>query len=334
MITLDIVVIGLNEEKNLIRCLTSARLAALRVAGKLFLKHVVYVDSRSTDKSVEVAASYADTVLRATSKSPASAARSAGLSRCQSDWVLFLDGDMELHPGWFDAVLPLLQEEDVAGLIGERDDIYVESNTGRTVGERKNVYGVLEARVAPHIGGALLVRRSVIVATGGYRKDLAASEEPDLYARIKRLGWNVLEMPVPFVRHYIPVRARGIKSYLSVLRRVARSSIFFGVSFLYSIRCGYWPQLFSIFPWTTSVWIIDSLSVAAAAAGVWKLAAVFEIALIFIFLTLGLKYKILLTARLRLLGLVVAPFVFIWKVARKNKVKSISFYVVTDRTDA
>ena len=114
-----IVVIGRNEGSRLHRSLTSA----IRRVAK-----VVYVDSGSTDKSIEVAVSMGVDVVRLDESIPFSSprARNAGFERLiRIDpnilYVQFVDGDCEIMDGWIDyARDKIANRSDVAIVFGRR----------------------------------------------------------------------------------------------------------------------------------------------------------------------------------------------------------------------
>ncbi len=114
---LSVVVIGRNEAANIARLLESV----LRETSAL-PSEVVVVDSASTDGMAEVAARYPVEVLRLSHDQPLSAAagRYVGFAWSTGEHILFLDGDMELHPGWLDRGLGILAEHRDAGVVTGR----------------------------------------------------------------------------------------------------------------------------------------------------------------------------------------------------------------------
>jgi glycosyltransferase involved in cell wall biosynthesis len=103
--TFVVVAIGRNEGERLKRCIKSVSLA----------KSVVYVDSGSTDGSVQWARESGVEVIELDGSVPftAARARNAGLRRLQEavpnlSFVQFVDGDCELNEGWFQQALCFL----------------------------------------------------------------------------------------------------------------------------------------------------------------------------------------------------------------------------------
>ena len=119
MSDLGIVTIGRNEGERLRRCLNSLVGHGLPV---------VYVDSNSTDGSVELARSMGVEVVELDLSLPftAARARNAGFARLEQltpgiGFVQFVDGDCEVVPGWLDRACAVLKERpDVAVVFGRR----------------------------------------------------------------------------------------------------------------------------------------------------------------------------------------------------------------------
>lgn len=191
------VVIGRNEGEHLRRSLTSVQQQGLRV---------VYADSGSTDGSVALARSLGVEVveLDPARRFTAARGRNEGLARLLAlipdlAFVLFVDGDCELVPGFLAAALAALAKDDtvaaVCGRVRERDrersiynrlcDMEWEGPTG-------------EVRAC---GGNAVMRVSCLREVGGYRDDLAGGEEPELCLRLRQRRWKVLRLPVDMVLH-------------------------------------------------------------------------------------------------------------------------------------
>src|SRR4028119_1066001 len=121
-----LVAIGRNEGVRLGACLLSA-------IGKVAL--VVYVDSGSTDGSLELARSLgADTVeLDLSIPFTAARARNEGFFRLLElapdiEFVQFVDGDCEVVDGWIDrAYNELAAKPEIAAVCGRRRERYTEA---------------------------------------------------------------------------------------------------------------------------------------------------------------------------------------------------------------
>src|SRR4051794_1439560 len=105
-----VIAIGRNEGERLRLCLTSALASGCRV---------IYVDSNSTDGSVELARSIGADVVELDMSLPFSAARArnAGFAKLgpETRYAQFVDGDCEIVAGWIETARQQLESRtDVA----------------------------------------------------------------------------------------------------------------------------------------------------------------------------------------------------------------------------
>jgi glycosyltransferase involved in cell wall biosynthesis len=85
--TLSVAIITLNEEANLARTLTSVQ----------FADEIVIVDSGSTDRTLEIAASFDAKIISSPWKGFA-LQKNTAIEACTGTWILSLDADEELTP--------------------------------------------------------------------------------------------------------------------------------------------------------------------------------------------------------------------------------------------
>jgi len=180
------VLIGRNEGARLVAALEAAR-------GQV--GRMVYVDSGSTDGSVEAARAAGAAVVELDLATPftAARARNEGLSRLLHDgpldYVQFIDGDCALQPGWIDTAKAFLDENPQAAVVhGRRRERYPEAT----------VYNQLcdwewdrPAGQATSCGGDAMMRVTAFQAVGGYDPGLIAGEEPELCVRLRAAGWQI-----------------------------------------------------------------------------------------------------------------------------------------------
>jgi glycosyltransferase involved in cell wall biosynthesis len=193
---IGIVVIGRNEGSMLRRSLLSLPSDAV----------VLYVDSGSTDGSVELAMSLGFCVCSLDSSTPFSAARARqeGVARLLSKsptikYIQFVDGDCELEESWAARAVEYLDAHRhvavVCGMITERspgDSIY---NLLSSL-QWKSATGDIDA-----CGGLFMVRGDVYLAAGGFNADLLTREERDLCRRVKDGGHRVVRVSSPMAVH-------------------------------------------------------------------------------------------------------------------------------------
>ncbi|WP_136475927.1 glycosyltransferase family 2 protein [Pseudomonas sp. DG56-2] len=194
---IGVVVIGRNEGQRLERCLASLRGGADKI---------VYVDSGSTDGSVQMALARGVQVLALDLSVPFTAARArnegfACLQRLLPAMrhVQFVDGDCEVDAGWLAKAQAFLDAHpEVAVVCGRRRERF----------PQRSVYNLLcdlewdtPTGQAKACGGDALMRADAFAAIGGYRPDLIAGEEPELCVRLRANGWKIWRLADEMTLH-------------------------------------------------------------------------------------------------------------------------------------
>lgn len=193
---LTVCVIGRNQLETLRRCAVS--LATLRHAVESV--ETIYVDSASSDGSEEHARTLFDVViaLAPSSHLNASAGRWAGTRAARGDWILFLDGDMELCSEFIEVIRRYLsglgQGE---GVSGPTINIYPDGES-RPIRFPRNV----DTEPCRMFGGAVLLSASALRSAGGWNPRLYSNEEMELYGRLRATGAAVYWTALPLAKHY------------------------------------------------------------------------------------------------------------------------------------
>lgn len=192
-----LVAIGRNEGERLKRCLASA-------AGHYRL--IVYVDSGSTDGSVQVAEVAGAQIVALDMSLPftAARARNAGWRRAVERapglrFVQFVDGDCEIQPQWPAMARGFLETHPkVAAVAGLRRERF----------PQRSIYNLIcdtewqrPAGQTAAIGGDVLMRLDALQAAGGYDDRMIAGEEPELCLRLRRLGWTIWQLDTTMTLH-------------------------------------------------------------------------------------------------------------------------------------
>jgi glycosyltransferase involved in cell wall biosynthesis len=197
---LGLVVIGRNEGERLVRCLASVRSAPKRV----------YVDSGSTDGSVEHALSEGVTVveLEVPPKFTAARARNAGLVRLIADnqgleFVQTVDGDCEIHQDWIPAALAALRAEpDLAAVYGRLRERFPERSVYNALCDDDWNVPIGEA---PIVGGIALFRVTALRQVDFYDPSMIAGEEPDMAMRMRKCGWRLRRIGAEMGYHDVDI---------------------------------------------------------------------------------------------------------------------------------
>jgi GT2 family glycosyltransferase len=191
------VVIGRNEGRRLVKALESL--------GSC-LSDVVYVDSNSSDGSLERARDMGSKVVALDMTKPFSAARArnAGFSALVTqdklvDFVQFMDGDCELDASWISTATSFLTEnEKVAIVCGRRREKFPERSTYNRLCDLEWDTPVGQAQ---ECGGDFLIRVSAFCAVSGFSEQMIAGEEPELCARLRAAGWKIWRLDAEMTWH-------------------------------------------------------------------------------------------------------------------------------------
>ncbi|MHC4996363.1 MAG: glycosyltransferase family 2 protein [Planctomycetota bacterium] len=186
-----VVVIGRNEGARLVRCFESLHGRCGRV---------VYVDSGSTDRSVDEARRRGVEVVELDMATPftAARARNEGFERMKEvgeavRYVQFVDGDCEVAPDWLSRCRAELEATPdaaiVCGMLRERHpdaSIYnrlFEMEFNQEPGETE------------WCGGIFMIRGEAFERVGRFNPSIIAGEEPELCLRLRREGMKIIRLP-------------------------------------------------------------------------------------------------------------------------------------------
>ncbi len=167
---------------------------------------MVYVDSGSTDDSVEQAELRGAEVVRLDMSSPftAARARNAGvehLLECypQVEFVQFVDGDCQVEAGWMDAAQRELEMDPTLAVVCGRR---------REIDTANSVYNMLcdiewdtPVGAADACGGDAMYRVNAFRAVGQFDEEFIAGEEPELCYRLRCAGWRIKRVNRDMTRH-------------------------------------------------------------------------------------------------------------------------------------
>ena len=209
------IVIGKNEGERLTCCIDS-----IHVALGVLAHEIIYVDSRSTDDSLQCAkACGARCFVLAAEKTTAGLGRHVGAKEARGEYLLFLDGDMQLQKGFCEKAMMAMAQRGYDGCTGIRKDIYLRN--GEVAGENDNYFGCTAERIAPEFGGALFIKKEALEKAGGWSPDTIACEEAELHARLKAHKLLIAELPVNMIIHTDAVREdRGVLGVVFSRRRL------------------------------------------------------------------------------------------------------------------
>jgi len=198
MAKLAVVLITRNQAWNIQRLIESV----LGESASVSSREVVLVDSASTDDTVEIARRFPLTILRLRPDQHLSAAagRFVGYQRTRSEYILFLDGDMELRSHWLERALAVIDADCTIGIVtGPVIDILPSSVLTENTRSGSRCDEVAEVRMC---GGAALYRRSVLEQVGSFNPYLYSDEEPELCVRVRSKGYRIVQLQCAIANHY------------------------------------------------------------------------------------------------------------------------------------
>jgi hypothetical protein len=220
-VVLTVIVPVRNAEATL-----DATLAAIRRSLISAPYELLVVDDVSEDKSVSLAARYADTVVRLSDRAHGPAyARNRGAELSRGEIIAFIDSDVLVEPDTLEKMLSALrQRPEIDGISATRHEIAGAPNFASQYwnlllrfGEERNTDGM--CYFAPSCG---MIRREVLLSAGMYdewRFVRGSVEGVELAGRLRGAGRNVVAAPSLRVQH--------LKAWtlLSMCREVWRRSL-------------------------------------------------------------------------------------------------------------
>lgn len=196
---LSVVIIGRNEGERLERCILSAQAIDGWVPAE-----ILYVDSGSTDGSVDLATRLGATVLPLPpGPFTAARARNLGWRHASGELILFLDGDTILNSAFPRAALAELEKDTAnAAAWGHRREINPCASVYVRILDLDWIFAPGET---PYCGGDVLIRRVALESVGGFDDSLIAGEEPEMCGRMGALGWRIQHIDHPMTLHDLAI---------------------------------------------------------------------------------------------------------------------------------
>lgn len=162
---------------------------------------IIIVDDGSTDDTAAVADALSHRrpglirVVHQRNAGP-SAARNAGIAAARGDYIAFLDADDEWLPGKLQAQLRLLEDDPDIDLVST-------TKNGKRFSYKPRQFQVIFKSLLirnPICTSSVIVKKSALVAAGGFNEKRRLSEDFELWLRIAKRG-KIFVLNEPFV-HY------------------------------------------------------------------------------------------------------------------------------------
>lgn len=191
---------------------------------------LIVIDDGSLDRTRAIAEQYTtlDPRVRVTSQSNAgpSATMNRGLAEASAEWVAVMHADDVMMPHRIERQMAFVEQHPevavasgwVKHVDGEGNVIAKDNNrllTHEAVAERFNA-GQLIGISHP----AAILRKSAVLAIGGYREQLRINEDVDLWARLLENGYKILVQPEFLLGYRIHSGSASIYKARQVCRHV------------------------------------------------------------------------------------------------------------------
>ncbi|MDP1774317.1 MAG: glycosyltransferase [Methylobacter sp.] len=212
---LSIIIKALNEERHIAACLDAAVPEAQALGGE-----VILVDSLSTDNTVAIARQYPIRIIQfeQIEDRGCGAAVQLGYQYARGDFIYVLDADMELQPGFIAHAIEYLEANKLVAGVG---GLIIDTREITPDDKRRAEYysSISDAVFVDHLGGGGLFRRDAIASVDYLaNRWLKDCEEYDLGIRLISVGWQLVRLPLPAVKH-----TGHNESRMGMLRRLWRN---------------------------------------------------------------------------------------------------------------
>lgn len=185
---LTVIVIGRNEGSKLKKCFRSIENCKKHLSSS-FTFQTIYVDSDSSDKSIEVAISFnIDRIIKIEGEINAAVARNVGARFAENPWFVFLDGDMEIVPNFFEQQITKKYFGDAHFFSGQYHNIYYDNDWHKQKETTFKANYKVKRELMP--GGLMVVKKSLWEKVGGMRNYYRISEDFDFGLRCDQVGYS------------------------------------------------------------------------------------------------------------------------------------------------
>jgi glycosyltransferase involved in cell wall biosynthesis len=179
----SIVVIGYNEASNLNNTFSAIQ----NMNYPLEKIEIIYVDSDSSDGSVDIARKYTNKIFIEDRYPSPGRNRNRGLVEAKYDIVHFIDGDVIIDSVYLRNIVHLFEEKNVHAVVGQLDE------------QRPNIYNIMAAlsNVEKEEGYAQFTStgatylKFALMSVNGYDERIRRGQESELGERFRKAGYKI-----------------------------------------------------------------------------------------------------------------------------------------------
>jgi glycosyltransferase involved in cell wall biosynthesis len=209
--TWSIIIPTLNEQRCIGQCLDSLCASGYNLSDL----EVIIADNGSSDRTVSIALSYAARIDISALALPGirlGALRNAAVSNARGLFLVFLDADCTIHPGWLASAMVVVREHPSA-IVGSYYALPVDAGWPARLWHQRFHAG-RTGDVAYLPGGNLIMESAVFRKVGGFNTHLRSNEDGEFCARARAIGIRVLAFP-----HLAAVHLGAEKTLLQFAKR-------------------------------------------------------------------------------------------------------------------
>ena len=195
---ISFIIIGYNEGWKLLKSVK--RVYDIIDECSLTDAEVIYIDSQSSDNSMESLKEFKD-LKKVVIKGHANAAiaRNIGAEIAQGDWFFFIDGDMEIEK---DFVLMTLDKNVPYEFFTGQVIDYIYDSNWKFINKQSHYKENKEVITVNSTGGVFLIRKTLWRKVNGMRNKYKRSQDLDFSLRLSELGHKVVRLPQAICAHH------------------------------------------------------------------------------------------------------------------------------------
>jgi len=196
---ISFIIIGRNEGKTIKKTIKS--IYSYVSFNQLNKYEIIYVDSKSTDKSIEIVQSFKEIkIFKITGEINAAIGRNIGGKEAKGDVLVFLDADMEIEKTFHDFAFQ--DDKLIAPFVsGQLKNIFY-NEKWEVVDENILYPDLIEDRYEATTGGYFIIEKKLWDNVQGMKTKYRKSQDFDLGLRLAKKGVLLLRKKELFVTHH------------------------------------------------------------------------------------------------------------------------------------
>ena len=198
---ISFIVIGMNEAKTV--GLTIKSILLYTSYNKIDNYEIIYVDSRSTDNSIDIVKEFKEVkIFEITGEINAAIARNIGAIEAKGDIFIFLDADMEIDREFHSVAFNNNDNRLIYPFIsGQLKNIFYNENWLK-VEETLHFPNLKKDTFYPETGGFFIIKKDLWFLVDGMRTKYRRSQDIDFGLRLANIGVLLLRKKELFVIHH------------------------------------------------------------------------------------------------------------------------------------